>query len=288
MSKRISTVLLSVAVLLLLVFNVSLWAWTTVLNTDAFVNRTGEALTQEESRDAIAARIVDQLLADRPLVLSAVGDTLEGVVSGVLGSDRFRELFAALSTAIHRTLTAGGVDDITIDISRLREIMIAVLTVINPDGEAASQIANQPDEIVLFEGRDFPAMRRIADTIPWVCAISGLLAGALIAGVIAATPDRRSAIRRLGLMLVVSAIVMMILQLSGRWLALEPFPLADQRTIVATLFDAYARRLFAQSILLLLIGGGLFAWAMSWALPETRSAQLSPEPTPNTLPSGTS
>jgi hypothetical protein len=155
-------------------------------------------------------------------------------------------------------MISGGIDDVTVDVSGIRDVANAVSAILDREGGV---VANQPDQIVLFEGRDLPAIEKFADTVPWVCTISGLLAAGLIAVVIVTTRDRRSALRRLGLILAGAAIASIVLVIPARMVTISNLPLEDQKTIAATLFDAFARQFVLQFALFAIIGCGVFVWA---------------------------
>jgi hypothetical protein len=277
MTRRIATTLLCVAAVLLFVFNLSLWLWTSVVPSDRFAETTTEALTHDDSREAIAERIVTQLLVDRPILLATAGEEIEAVVAGILGADRFAQLFERLASALHRVVTETGLAEISINVSEIRELVNGVALLLNR-GEGEVDVREQPDEIVLFEGRDFPAVRRIADTIPLIAIISGVLAAGLLTIVFVWARDRVSAIRRLGVMLAVLGIITTLLILPARSVTISSFPTENQRVVIGNLFDAFARQLLLQSIVVLLIGAGLFVGAVLRARSQTSPVPIPAEP----------
>jgi hypothetical protein len=277
MTRRIATTLLCVAAVLLFVFNLSLWLWTSVVPSDRFAETTTEALTHDDSREAIAERIVTQLLVDRPILLATAGEEIEAVVAGILGADRFAQLFERLASALHRVVTETGLAEISINVSEIRELVNGVALLLNR-GEGEVDVREQPDEIVLFEGRDFPAVRRIADTIPLIAIISGVLAAGLLTIVFVWARDRVSAIRRLGVMLAVLGIITTLLILPARSVTISSFPTENQRVVIGNLFDAFARQLLLQSIVVLLLGAGLFVGAVLRTRGGTNPVPIPAEP----------
>lgn len=273
MSRRVATSLLVVGIVLLFVFNLSLWLWTTLVDTDTFAATTTSAMTSDDSLAAIAEVTVTRLLADRPLVLAAVGDQLEAVVAGILNTDLFQRTFEELSATLHRVLTSTGVREVSFDVSRLREIVNGVAEILNRDAPSGP-LAGQPDRIVLFEGRDFPKIRQLADTVPWVCVISGLLTLGIVGAVFVWANDRTVALRRFGFMLFAMALVTILLILPARSMTLSSFPTESQRIVAGNLFDAYLIRLLYQSIVLAIVGVVLIAVVVWSARARTRTVHV--------------
>ncbi len=255
-SRRAFTLIeLVVATVIVFVFSLSLWLWTTVVNTDHFVDHASSAMQQDDAREALATQIVHGVLKGRPLMQLVIGDQVVNFVDSILDSERFENLFRAVATSIHDQLTSTGKASIVVDVSGLNRTIERVANVLN-DGQG-EEAADLPNEIVLFESGDFPGLKTFADVTPWVTVVSGLAAAALIGLVLLLADDRRTALRRLGVGLALGAIVVALAMLPLRSASLSRIALEERRIIVAALFDSFARQYLAELIVIFVVGAGL-------------------------------
>lgn len=265
MATRSTATRLSAAALLLVIANLSLWAWLTLLRTDTFIDETSRVLQEERPRAALASLIVDNLLAERPLLQVVLGDTAKGVLDDVLARPDLDAVFSRVAAQMHQSLIASGRVDVTLDAATLEELVRAVAGISGRLPSLAIGAVVPESGIVLFRGDDVPNIHRAAVAIPWVCTLCWLAGLGLAAWGIFRAPDRSRAVVWFGLLLVGVAIVSALMSLPLRGSALVRFAGRDERVIVDVLLDRYIARLYLQTGALLLLG--LAIAVAGWVLP---------------------
>ncbi len=138
--KRIAVPVLGVlAVLLLALSSLGVWAGRTALNTNVFVDRVGSLARQPAVQDALASYLTDEVVslldvegylkanlpppADLLAVplTSAIESFVEDQVRKVLATDAFAEVWERAVTTAHEafvTVTSGEAKNVTATLSR--------------------------------------------------------------------------------------------------------------------------------------------------------------------------
>jgi len=253
MSNRLVTVVLIVAAVFIFVADISVWAWMNVVDNDRFVVVARQTMEREDVRIAVATIIVERMFEDRPLLRNAVGDEVAAALAGILARDRFQSLFDRLANRMHRVIIAGGIDPVTLDITTVRGVVVALARVFR-DEDDVSAIESYPDEIVILEEQRYAALERLVIAIPWIAVSSSLAALGLLVLVFFRAVDRARAFVHAGSLIVVVAVLTLILSLPVRATLIQQFAMREQRIIVGELYDAFVRSLYAQTLLLGAIG----------------------------------
>lgn len=152
-------VLLSIGVVFLALAQSALWINQTIFNQANFTTITTTSLTQQSSREAIASRLVDQALAERPVVKRVAGDRAKSIVSGLLDSDLAYRAIQSASNASYNYLTSPNREDISIDLTSIKTVGGRLVELAGrSDGEQATdeQTVTIPDAIVLVESDKVP------------------------------------------------------------------------------------------------------------------------------------
>jgi hypothetical protein len=143
MRRRVWLPLLIIAVVGMVLGNVASWLEINIVNSSRFVSTTTDVLDQEDVREALADRIVERLLAERPIADAVVGDQLEAVVAGILGTDRFQEILSSIATQLHHMLVTGDRPTITIESRVLQVLIVAVARAIAPEQAANLELGTR-------------------------------------------------------------------------------------------------------------------------------------------------
>ena len=261
MSNRVVTVVLVVAALFILVADISIWAWMNVVDNDRFVEVASETMEREDVRFAVATIIVDRMFENRPILRDAIGDEVAAALAGILGRDRFQAVFERLVNRMHRVILAGGFDPVTLDITTIRTVVVALAQVFR-DEDDVNALDNYPDEIVLLEEQRYAQLERLLTAIPWIAVVSSLASIGLLVLVFIRTANRARAFLFAGVLIAGVAALTLILSLPVRATLIQQFSAREQQVIVGELYDALVRSLYAQTFILgafglLLIGIGL-------------------------------
>jgi hypothetical protein len=279
MRRRVWLPLLIVAAVGLCLGNVASWLELNLVSSSRFVSTTTDVLDQEDVRLALADRIVERLLEDRPIANEVAGDALERVVAGILGGERFQEVLTSIATQLHHMMVTGDRPTITIESRLLQALIVAVARIIAPEQAGDLQISDEPVEIELFAQRDIPDLEPYISALRWGGFIASAIALGLMALVIVRSDDRRAAVRRCGTTVVASALLLLIAVPAVRVWMVGKVEDASQETIIREFITAFTVRLALQTGLLLLIGCLMMAYG--YGLFARLSAQLAaPAPAP--------
>jgi hypothetical protein len=253
MSNRVVTAVLIVAAIFIFVADISVWAWMNVVDNDRFVVVARETMEREDVRIALATIIVDRMFENRPLLREAIGEEVAAALAGILGRDRFQSLFDRLADRMHRVIIAGGVDPVTLDITTVRSVVLALARVFR-DEDDVSSIESYPNEIVILEEQRYAAIERLVIAIPWVAVFSSLAGIGLLALAFLRAADRSRALVLAGGTIAGVAVLTLVLSLPVRATLIQQFAMREQRIIVGELYDAFVRSLYAQTLILGAIG----------------------------------
>jgi hypothetical protein len=260
MRRRFWLPLLIIAAVGMILGNVASWLELNLVNSERFVSTTVGVLEQEDVRLALADRVVERLLEERPVIEVVAGDELEAIVAGILGSDRLLEVLSSIATQFHIMLTTGERPTITIDSRLIQLIVVAVARIVAPEQAADLEVEDGTLEIVLFEDRDIPTIEPYIDLLRWGGLIASVITLGLMALVIWRSDDRRIAVRRCGLTVVVAALVFLFVVPALRLWMTSKVENAAQEEIVTEFVTAFTVRLAFQTGLLLLIGCVMLAY----------------------------
>lgn len=258
MSNRKVTILIVVAALLLFVANLTVWVWSSVIDSDGFTETAYAATTEEEVRHAIATIIVNNLMESTPIARALFGEQIISSLSGILASEPFHLTFDRIVATAHRILVSGSSEAVVIDTSTISRIVnVLILTLQSDSSEEPPR--QMPTEVVLIEAREFPTIKRVVDVIPWL-ALATIAATLAVGGTaIYRAADRRRAMIAAGLGILGVAILTLAILLPIRSMVVNTLIIKEQRTIAGGMYDALLWSLRAQSISLAAIGAILIA-----------------------------
>lgn len=183
--KYISWAVLFFAAITLFLAQSSYWINHTVFNQQTFTEITTKSLLTDQSRDAIASTIVDEALADRPVLQKTVGSRAESFVSGLLGSDLSSQLVTGLTKKVYAYTTASDRQDIAVDLGGIKTPLSNVIDFAENQGREVKVDPNRiPERIVIIESDNFPNLSGLVKTMIWLGPIFWLSTIALFAGFI--------------------------------------------------------------------------------------------------------
>jgi hypothetical protein len=166
-AKRWSTLLLVGGTLLIVLSAIGFWIQQTVMTEDNFVQLTSQVLTSQAARDAIATSIVDQLLAERPILQGLVRDPLESAIASLLDTAFFRVPLEFIAHFIWETLFINNAS-VVLDIAPLRDFVFGIISALAPQATATLSPDQLPDQIVLIEFDELQDIQRIESSVTWL------------------------------------------------------------------------------------------------------------------------
>lgn len=235
----------------------AVWVSSTVFNQKMFVETTNNVLTTEESRNDIAALIVDRALDDRPVVKRLVSGQATALLSGLLGSDLVSNIYTRVANSAYAYITSPNQQDIAIDLTSIKTPLSGVVSFAENRGQTVQFDPSQiPDQIVLLDADDVPDLSGYIQAILVLNVLFWALAIITFAGYILLKKDGR--VRRTYQVLAVISLVAVIGLLTGPFVPpmIASFvSIIQARDLVTALTSAYLAPFVAQMWTMLIIAG---------------------------------
>lgn len=289
MSRSVAAwIVFVVAGALLLLSSFAVWVDRVALNTDEFVDTSSELLDDDAIRKAVATRVVDELFGSvdveteiegklpkdlKSLSGPATAGLREGsyqLVGRALQQPRLQRLWALSVEQSHETLvrvlesdgetvsTEGGV--VTLD---LEQIVLEAADRIGLRSEVEDQLPADVGRIEILRSDELDTAQdgfQLLNTLAWILPLLALAAFALGAWL---SGDRRRAMRRIGItVLVVGVVGLVAASVVGAYVVDSLVAETENRTAAANAWDILAE-LLRSSFRWLVVGGVLFlvaAW----------------------------
>ena len=257
--KNKGTVLFSIlATFLLLLASVSWWFYNDVYNEKNFQNHVSTALQTQDSREAIAALIIDEGFKNRPVLKNLVSDQLGQVLAGALTGPRVQNIMDRLILRVHDVLFSPETKAIAIDITGIKNFISRLSQLVESATGEERQAVNIPDQIVLVREGEVPSIAPFGMTLLALGPISIIAGIALAAWLIWRTLDKVSVLKVLGGSLAVWSVVTILFTQWYKPLLVSSVGNPYARTIADQILGEFLKSLTNQNLLLLLFGLLLF------------------------------
>jgi hypothetical protein len=291
-----SWIVLVLASILLILASFAVWVDRVALNTEVFVDTSSELILDDEIRKAVATRAVDELFdnvdveAELEAQLPADYKNLSGpaaaglreasytLVARALEQPRLQRLWTATLEESHQTLVAvlegdgetvtteGGV--VTLDLER---IVLEAADRIGIRDRVEDRLPEDVGRIEILRSDELDTAQdafQIMNALAWILPILTL---ALLALVVWLAGDRRRAVRRIGISLVLVGVVGLVaVNVVGNYLVNELVAETDTQAAASNAWDILAQ-LLRDSYRTLIAVGALFLVAAWLAGPGPRA-----------------
>lgn len=193
-----------------------------LFSADDFANRAASSLGDERVSAYVADKITDVLIAQRP-DLTAVRPLIVGTADGLVGSAPFRAVARTALKSAHQAFFSKTGEDVLLSVPDVGVLVQSALDGMNPD--LAAKIPERLETVVaqLPESRlgtTLVTARRVLSRVAWLQRGLFLIGSALLLAGILLHPDRRQALMRAGVGLVVVALLLALVIPAGRLVAL--------------------------------------------------------------------
>jgi len=256
MSPKILIPLAIIAVILLLVGNISLWFNRAIFNRQNFANLTTTAIQKPQTRDAIAAEIVDQVFKDVPLLKQVAGNSVESAISGLLNADFMKPVISNSAKVINVILTSNIPQQVAINISSVKDFVDPVIGVLNQKFNLDVKDIKLPSTLVLAEKGQIPSLYGPGRVLLFLGPFAWLLGiGLIVAMVWASDKDRRqSVLKTLGVTLSIGSAILIFLTWMLRLPFLSSITNENLLVIASNIYGVFTGVLVQQTFVLLIIG----------------------------------
>ena len=226
-----------------------LYARVTIFDSEAFADRTTDALAEDSVQRAVAEPIVNAIVDGGPATLINAQPLIEGAVEGMIGSSAFRSTFHDAAREAHSALFSGDVEALVLNLADAGVIAIDAVRSISP--QIAERIPDdlEPNLIEITDGGFALDVAPLAHDVRLFGIVLPLLGLTLLGGSIALAPERRTGFVRAAGAVAVAAGVGIALLLVARSLVLGSFADDTVHDAVAATWDAFL--------------GGLVTWLLA-------------------------
>lgn len=172
----ISWVVLTFAAVFLLLAQGSAWVKNTVFNQSEFRSIAVTTILQQQNRDAIASRVVDVALQDRPVVKRLVGDRVTAFTSGLLASDFGERVLNGVTKKLYEYVTNPRPKNIELQLTVIKEPLSILTSVAQNLGTKVDvQPSSIPDTVVLVNAKEVPNISGVYRSFIWLAPLFWLL-----------------------------------------------------------------------------------------------------------------
>jgi hypothetical protein len=269
-----SVALAVIGAVLVVLGTVLLYARTEIIDDQAFADHAVEALDDDELRTVVATEITVQLIERGSADLVAARPLVEQVVSTIVDTRPFRQIFREAARQANRVMFVRDRDNVAFNVADAVEIVRFGVKSIDP--KLAADLPKRDLDLALLTLRKREFARQslvVADRIRVFGLIVPALALLALIGAVLTAADRRVGVLRAALALGAGGLLVAVVYLILRARILagvvgeDELTDEDVRNAVAAVLDAFL--------------GGLFAWALVLAavgaLVAGAAAALDPE-----------
>jgi hypothetical protein len=229
---------LAAAIVALLPTVLAGYAERALFDSEQFANRATAAVRDPDVRSRVATEVTDGLVLANASDLVTARPIIEGVVSNVVGSAAFLQLFHASALDVHRAVFRRDADTVTLTLADVGTVVAAALEVVRPS--LARQLDEDSRVTLLRRHVDERAttLARLAERIDLLAVLLGALVLVLATAAVALAADRRRAVARLGTGAAVVGVVIVVSWVVARAIALEQVS-DENRDVARAVWDAF-------------------------------------------------
>lgn len=299
--RRTPAVLIAIATVLAIVSTLTTWVKTQALDTDQWVEVSGELLAEEEVQEALAVYLVDQVYAllDVPteieralprdlsglaaIAAAALRDPATNGVERLIASERFASGWERVNRRAHEVLVRTLRDENRDGISatggavtlELGELLRQTATDLGLSGDRLDQLPDDAGSITIFSSDELSSAQtavQILDFLSWFLFIVVVVLFAL--AVFLAVGRRTRVLRNVGLSLVLAGIVILLVRAIAIRLATASIVEDPDNVSLADLVLRIATDLIRDTAWTAIVLGLVIA-ACAWLLsPSTRAGAV--------------
>lgn len=213
----LSTSLLVVGGLFLFFGAIFAWAQVTLFNADGFADAATESLEDEAVQDRLATELTDRIVANDP-ERARLRPIILGATTAIIDSSRFEAIFTAAVARLHDRVLHGGSNDLLLDLGEALPEIIALIRQVAP--ELADRIPPDAGEgvgrLALAESDYRARLVRWSERVEVLAVALPIVALVAFTGSLLVARNRGAAVFQLGIVLAVTAaLVLLVLLLGG-------------------------------------------------------------------------
>jgi hypothetical protein len=240
------------------------YARMTVVDSGRFADRATATLRDPGVRTLVAERVTDELvlanrsdlLAARPLIISAV--------SGLVGGEAFGSLFHRAALDVHRAVFDRDQNTITLTLVDVGTVAGEALREVRPKLAQDLERSGRVQLVTRRVGSVAGDLARLGDRIRVLALLLAGLTVLAAAGALVASTDRRGTVARLGVAAIAAGAAIVVVYVVARVIVLASLHDPDERAAADALWREFLGDL--RSLALVLAGAGAIAAAAAASL----------------------
>ncbi len=223
-----------------------------VASEDAFLEHATEVLEMDSSREAIAARLMDEAIGAVPL-LALVRGAGERATFVLLDSGAFDSVFDRLAIEGHRHVMSQSDDPFTADLTDVRTALVAPIAQIAPD--LAERVpVDAFESVVILDSGALPVAGKAAAWMPAVSVFSAAAAVFLGVALVMLSRRRSIALFTVGLAVLFAGVGVFAWSRFGGPLAADQITDDLTRVLVENGYAVFSRSLQTEGLALAIAG----------------------------------
>lgn len=241
-------------VVLLLLANSAFWVNKVIFNTENFSQITTTSLLSQSSRDAISAEIVDQALADRPVIKNAIQEPATKFISGLLATSQVETGLQKVSSKLQIILTSQQKENVEIDLTGVKQTAAKLIDLAGKEGDTTNS-DKLPDRVTLVDVSQIPDFYKLGTLFMWLGPVT--LIGGLLLLAYPHIRDKKVKLDLLipqGLIVIAGWLIGLMLGPLFRPPALSQFGNINLRTVAENLYNSFVASFNSQIQTLLILG----------------------------------
>ena len=258
MSKNTVIILVVLGCILLAFGNVTLWATIDVFNPGRFGQRVAEGLQSDAASEALADATIVRIMEYYPELPRLVKGPAKEVVTWLLQRPAFTPVFRKSASVAWVIMTTSAQDVIGLDISNVGDYVVVVVTGLNAEAGAATQVALEAaydrGPLTIYESGHFPKLRGLSNTVPWIWPFAILAAIGLFVVAYLKAKAQKSALMTIGTGILITSILVLMLIPALRAPVQNSITNYTAQVVVREVLTTLMRGLVIQCIVLGLIG----------------------------------
>jgi hypothetical protein len=246
----------------------------TVIDSGQFADRATVALHNPAVRSLITNTVTNDLVLHQAPNLIAAKPLIEGVVSSVVASNAFADLFRAGVNDVHRAVLHHDRNTVTLTVADVGTLAAGALDALKP--QLAGQVrSTRLVRLIRDNIGTIPAKAmRIADDVQLLAVLLAIFAVLAAGGAVAVARDRRHACVELGIAVTVAGVLLLVVLAIGGQVARAQVTGGAARSAVGAVYNAFLDDLRTEAWIIAGIGAVFAAASSSLVRPVPIDAPL--------------
>lgn len=260
--------LIGLAAIFLLLGTVTVYADRHLLDSKDFSDRASSTLSDADVRKAIGQRLSDQVVKAQPDLLGA-RPLIDGAAEGIAGTGAFQALFRRAVEQVHGSVFGREQDSVALRVADIALLVTQALKQVDPSLAKKVPDSVQGELLSISEGSDKAVvdLAQTADGVRSAAVWSIALGIVMLVLALLTAPDRRQAVRRVGLTVAGVGLFLVAALLIGRAVVSDKVGGADGDAI-RTVWDAFLLDLRTWGLVLAAAGAVIAACANALREPD--------------------